>query len=300
MRRGTGWLVLGWLVVALAACGRAASPAAGPRLTATPEEAAELVLATTTSTYDSGLLDYLLPDFEARYRVRVKVVAVGTGQALQLARDGNADVVLVHARDLEEAFMAEGYGLRREDVMYNDFVLVGPPEDPAGIAGLTSAAEALRRIAAAQALFVSRADQSGTHHRELALWQAAGVTPEGPWYLKAGQGMGAVLTMADELGAYTLSDRGTYLVRRAAGAGLRLAILVEGDPALFNPYGVIVVNPERFPQRHVALGERFVDWLISLPTQERIARYGVERFGQPLFVPNSRLWRAAHPPTATP
>ncbi len=293
------WLVLmTWLgALGLVSCrpGTASTP--------TQPSAAEgqaLVLATTTSTYDSGLLDYLLPDFERQYGVQVKVVAVGTGQALQLARDGNADVVLVHARDLEDAFMAEGYGIRREDVMYNDFVVLGPPDDPAGIKGLNSAPEAFRRIAAAQVPFVSRGDQSGTHHKELRLWEAAGITPQGDWYLEAGQGMGAVLTMADELGAYTLSDRGTYLARRTSGSGLRLKILVEGDPVLFNPYGVIVVNPERFPQRNIELAQRFVDWLIAVPTQERIAGFGVEQFGQPLFMPDSRLWREAHAGTTTP
>ncbi len=260
---------------------------------ATPTPSPTLTLATTTSTYDSGLLDAILPDFEAQTGVRVKVVAVGTGQALQIGRDGNADVLLVHAPALEETFVAEGHGVNREPVMYNDFVIVGPADDPAGVRSLQDAAEALRRIAEAQATFVSRGDQSGTHVKEMGLWEAAGIQPAGEWYRAAGQGMGAVLTLADELSAYTLSDRGTFLARRETG--LRLEILVEGDPRLFNPYHVMAVNPERHPNVHAREAEQFITWLISLPTQERIAQFGVDRYGQPLFTPDSRAWHEAHP-----
>lgn len=277
-------LVLCLLV--LAGCGNP-QPA-----TLTPQgaRAGKLILATTTSTYDSGLLDYLLPDFEQRYRVQVEVVAVGTGQAMKLGQDGNADVMLVHAPAQEDAFMAAGHGTRREDVMYNDFVLVGPPNDPAAIKGLQSAAEALAKIGQARARFISRGDASGTHAKEQELWQAANLEPAGQWYLSVGQGMGEVLTMADEQQAYTLSDRATYLARKKQG--LRLEILVEGDPVLFNPYSVIAVNPEKSAHIQAKLANTFIDWLLSLPTQRKIAEFGVAEFGAPLFVPNSVAWRA--------
>jgi len=249
-----------------------------------------LILATTTSTEDSGLLDYLLPDFENIYHVSVDVVSVGTGQALQLGEDGNADVVLVHARAREDEFMQAGHGVRREDVMYNDFVIVGPASDPAEIRGLTNAAEAFNNIARSQVTFVSRGDDSGTHIKEKSIWTAAGLEPAGEWYLSAGQGMGAVLTMADEQGAYTLSDRATYLVRSMEGTDL--VILVEGDPILFNPYGVIAVNPDKGPQIKADLANAFIDWLVSVPTQEKIAQFGIDKFGAALFTPDSSAWRA--------
>ncbi len=249
-----------------------------------------LILATTTSTEDSGLLGTILPVFEAEYNVTVDVIAVGTGQALQLGVDGNADVLLVHARAREDEFMANGDGVRREDVMYNDFVIVGPPGDPAGIAGMTDAAAALAQIAAAQAPFVSRGDDSGTHSKEKAIWAAAGIEPVGDWYISAGQGMGAVLTMADEQQAYTLSDRATYLARTLEGT--ELVIVVEGDPILFNPYGVMAVNPTKGDHIQNDLANKFIDWLISLPTQELIAEFGVAEFGAPLFTPDSAAWRS--------
>lgn len=252
-----------------------------------------LILATTTSTEDSGLLAYLLPDFEGAYGIEVDVVAVGTGQALKLGEDGNADVVLVHARAKEDAFMDAGHGVRREDVMYNDFVILGSGGDPAGVREAESAADAFRRIAAQDALFVSRGDDSGTHTKELSIWSAAGQAPEGDWYLPAGQGMGAVLTIADEEQAYTLSDRATYLARTLEETDLE--ILLEGDPVLYNPYGVLAVNPENGPGIHVELADQFIDWLISEATQARIAEFGVAAFGQPLFVPDAELWRAQAP-----
>ncbi|MEA3337582.1 MAG: substrate-binding domain-containing protein [Chloroflexota bacterium] len=253
-----------------------------------PETGGRLILATTTSTQDSGLLDVILPDFRQQYGVEVDVIAVGTGQALKQGEDGNADVLLVHARAREDAFMDAGHGARREDVMYNDFVIVGPAEDPAGIAGLQDAPEAFRRLAASASPFVSRGDDSGTHTREKALWAAAGIEPAGDWYLSAGQGMGAVLTMADELQANTLSDRATYLARTESG--IDLEILVEGDPRLFNPYGVITINPDKGPHIQNELANQFVDWLISVPTQETISQFGMEAFGQPLFTPDSEQW----------
>ena len=270
----------------------------------TPEEAASylqqmsaepqtLILATTTSTQDSGLLDFILPDFEKANNCKVDVIAVGTGQALKLGEDGNADVLLVHARAQEDAFMDAGHGVRREDVMYNDFIIVGPAADPARLKGLTNAAEALQKLAQAQAPFVSRGDESGTHTKEKAIWKAAGIEPKGDWYISAGQGMGAVLTMANEQQAYTLSDRATYLARTLEG--IELEILVEGDPILFNPYGVIAVNSSKGSHIKADLANTFIDWLISLPTQEKIGQFGVDKFGSPLFTPDSAPWREAHP-----
>jgi tungstate transport system substrate-binding protein len=282
----------------LAACGTATQTPQEPQeiepMPVSEEPAAgggaqTLTLATTTSTEDSGLLSFILPDFEEQYNVQVDVIAVGTGQALQLGEDGNADVLLVHARAREDAFMEAGHGVRREDVMYNDFVVVGPPEDPAGIAGMTDAAAAFGQITETQSLFVSRGDDSGTHTKEKAIWEAAGVEPSGDWYISAGQGMGAVLTMADEQRAYTLSDRATYLARTLEGTDLE--ILVEGDPILFNPYGVMAVNPEKSPEINLELANTFIDWLISVPVQEKISQFGVEEFGSPLFTPDSAPWR---------
>jgi tungstate transport system substrate-binding protein len=184
--------------------------------------------------------------------------------------------------------MAAGFGARREDVMYNDFVILGPAGDPTAIRGMTSAADGLAAIAAAGAPFISRGDESGTHTKELSIWKAAGIEPSGDWYISAGQGMGAVLTMANEQQAYTLSDRATYLARTQEG--LELEVLVEGDTALFNPYGVITVNPEKCPNVNADLGSQFVDWLVSVPVQEKIAAFGQEEFGQSLFVPDSAAW----------
>ncbi|HSF83355.1 MAG TPA: substrate-binding domain-containing protein [Anaerolineales bacterium] len=275
------------LIILLSSC-RQTPPTEGP--TEASFQGQTLILATTTSTEDSGLLEYLLPDFEKEFQVTVDVIAVGTGQALQLGEDGNADVLLVHARAREAEFMAANHGVRREDVMYNDFVIVGPEGDPAGIGGMTDAAQALKQIAASQATFVSRGDDSGTHSKEKSIWAAADLEPGGDWYLSAGQGMGAVLTMADEQQAYTLSDRATYLARTLEGTGLK--ILVEGDPVLFNLYGVLAVNPDKGAQIKADLANVFIDWLVSLPTQEKIAQFGVEKFGAPLFTPDSAAWRA--------
>lgn len=257
-----------------------------------PAAGATLILATTTSTDDSGLLDFILPDFEAETGIKVDVIAVGTGQALELGENGDADVLLVHARAREDAFMEAGHGVRREDVMYNDFVIVGPADDPAGIMGMTDAAAAFQAIADAGAPFVSRGDDSGTHTKEKSIWAAAGIEPAGDWYISAGQGMGAVLTMADEQQAYTLSDRATYLSRTLEGT--ELVIEVEGDPILFNPYGVMAVNPDKNPEIQLDLANMFIDWLISVPVQEKIGTFGVEEFGSPLFVPDSQPWRDAN------
>ena len=277
--------ILGIVSGALVGCG---SPAQ-PTQPAEPAEQQTLLLATTTSTENSGLLAYLLPDFEAEHGAKVDVVAVGTGQALKMGEEGNADVLLVHARAREDAFMDAGHGVRREDVMYNDFVIVGPEADPAGIQGMTDAGEALKAIAEAEAVFVSRGDDSGTHTKEKAIWAAAGVEPSGDWYVSAGQGMGAVLTMANEQKAYTLSDRATYLARTLEGTDL--VILVEGDPSLFNPYGVIAINPDKGEHIKSELANTFIDWLISVETQTKISQFGMEEFGAPLFTPDSEPWR---------
>ena len=249
-----------------------------------------LLLATTTSTQDSGLLDYILPNFEETYHATVEVVAVGSGEAIALGESGDADVLLVHSRNAELEFVASGNGLIRYDVMYNDFVIVGSSEDPAGIRGMTDATAALQQIMDAGATFVSRGDNSGTHNKELALWNALSITPEGDWYVSAGQGMGAVLGMSEELGGYTLTDRGTYLKRQAEG--LTLEILVEGDTKLVNPYSVIPVNPEVHADINAELGQAFAHWITSLETQELINAYTVN--DKPLFFASSVPYRVAH------
>jgi tungstate transport system substrate-binding protein len=282
--------------------GGAATPAAtaplvpaGPTHTPIPRLPGRVLLATTTSTQDSGLLDYILPDFEKKYNVKVDVIAVGTGQSLQLGARGDADVVLTHARAQEEAFVKAGNGTVRYDVMYNDFVILGPSSDPAGIKGLKSATEAFRKIAEKRAPFISRGDNSGTEIKEKSIWAKLNITPKGDWYVSAGQGMGAVLTMAGETQAYTLSDRATYARRK--GGKLELEIVVEGDQDLFNPYSVIPVNPAKHPQVDAKLGQAFADWMTALDTQALIASYKIN--GQQMFVPDSEAWRKAHA-TATP
>ena len=251
-----------------------------------PASAADrsIVVASTTSTQDSGLFGYLLPIFMARTGIEVKVVAQGTGQALDTARRGDADVVFVHAKAQEEKFLAEGFGVKRYDVMYNDFVLIGPNGDPAGVKG-KDIATALKAIEAKAAPFVSRGDRSGTHEAELALWKQAGIdiaATKGAWYREIGQGMGAALNTANAMNAYVLSDRGTWISFRDKGD---LVIVVEGDKRLFNQYGVMLVNPEKFPHVKKELGQTFVDWLISNEGQATIAGYKIG--GQQLFFPDA-------------
>jgi len=244
-----------------------------------------IVVQSTTSTQNSGLFDYLLPMFTDKTGIEVRVVAVGTGQAIKNAANGDGDVLLVHAKSSEEAFVAEGNGVERFDLMYNDFVIVGPASDPAGIAGTSNAAEALQAIAASGATFASRGDDSGTHKAELKLWQAAGVDPttaSGEWYRETGSGMGATLNAAAGMAAYTLSDRATWVAFENKGD---LEIVSEGDAALFNQYGVILVNPEKFPNVKADQGQQFVDWLLSDEGQAAIAAYQVD--GQQLFFPNA-------------
>ncbi|MBZ2174742.1 substrate-binding domain-containing protein [Schnuerera sp. xch1] len=245
-----------------------------------------IILSTTTSTQDSGLLDYILPIFEEETGIEVDVVAVGTGKALENGRNGEADILLVHAKESEEEFVAEGHGLERRDVMYNDFILVGPTDDPSGLKENypNDIVGALTAISEDGAIFVSRGDDSGTHKKELGLWEAAGIEPEGEWYLEAGAGMGDVLTMADEELGYTLTDRATYLNMSDV---LELEILVEGDDNLFNQYGIIPVDPDKNEQINEEGAQKFMEWMLSEETQELIGEYGVEEFGQPLFVPNA-------------
>jgi tungstate transport system substrate-binding protein len=239
-----------------------------------------LRLATTTSTANSGLLDEILPHFEAESGLKVHVIAVGTGKALRMGQDGDVDVVLVHAPVAETQFVESGFGVDRRPVMHNDFVLVGPADDPAGIAGTEDAATALARIREANQVFVSRGDDSGTHKKELSLWREAGVAPDYPAYRAAGQGMGKVLQMANELQAYSLADRGTWLAYRG---DLDLKVLTEGDPALFNPYSVISVNPEHHAQANTDGAKAFSDWLTSLETCRLIQGFQVQ--GERLFTP---------------
>ena len=262
-------LGLGVSALLLAACGAPAAAPTAAQTAAQAPAARTLRLATTTSTQDSGLLEFLLPDFEKQTGVKIDVVAVGTGAAIKLGEDGNADVLLVHARAKEDAFMKAEHGVRREDVM-------------------PSAVDALKAIAAAGAPFISRGDKSGTHTRELAIWKAAGLEPKGAWYQSAGQGMGAVLNMAQEQQAYTISDRATYLTR--AKADLKLVVLAEGDKSLFNPYGVIAVNPAKNDaiKANADLAGQFIDWIISADAQKRIGEFGVQEFGQQLFVPSAK------------
>ncbi|RLP25005.1 extracellular solute-binding protein [Mesorhizobium sp. YM1C-6-2] len=244
-----------------------------------------IVVASTTSTQDSGLFDHILPLFEAKTGIDVKVVAQGTGQALDTARRGDADVVFVHAKAQEEKFLEEGFGVKRFDVMYNDFVLIGPKSDPAGISGSKDIAAALTAIQTKGAPFVSRGDKSGTHSAELKLWKVAGVdidAAKGPWYKEIGQGMGAALNTASAMNAYVLSDRGTWLSFKNRGD---LDIVVEGDKRLFNQYGVMLVNPEKHPSVKAEAGQSFIDWLISPEGQAAIGEYKID--GQQLFFPNA-------------
>lgn len=315
MRKFIPLLLILLALLALAACGGAGTtetteptaetavePTTAPAIEPTAEVEAEapagdeqvLRLATTTSTADSGLLDAILPDFEAQNNARVDVVAVGTGQAIEIGQAGDADVILVHARAREDAFVEEGHGTARHDVMYNDFIIVGPTDDPAGVQGMATAAEALAAIAAAEAPFASRGDDSGTHTKELSLWEKASVTPdpEGGWYNSLGQGMGETLTFANESGAYTLTDRGTFLAQ--SGNLPNLAVMVggasiaeNGDSSLLNPYGVIPVNPEKSEDINGELAQAFVEWITSPAVQEMIGQFGVDTYGQPLFYPDA-------------
>ena len=247
-----------------------------------PGPSKDVILATTTSTQDSGLLDVLVPVFEKQTGYTVRTIAIGTGQALATGANGEADVVLVHAPDLEEKYVAQGAFVNRRLVMHNDFLVVGPAGDPGGVRGTAGAAAALARIAEVGVPFVSRGDNSGTHFLEKKVWKAAGVEPGGAWYIEAGQGMGATLMIASEKRAYTLADRGTYLAFRGK---IQIEPMVEGDPLLLNRYHVMEVNPERFPKVNHAGARAFADFLVSSQVQAIIRTFGINRFGSPLFFP---------------
>ena len=245
-----------------------------------------IVVQSTTSTRNSGLLDHLLPKFTARSGIEVRVVAVGTGQALRNARNGDGDVLLVHAKPAEEEFVADGFGVERFDLMYNDFVIVGPARDPAGVAGMRDAVAGLAKIARAGVAFASRGDDSGTHKREIGLWKGAGIDPvpaSGGWYRETGSGMGATLNLAVGMGAYTLTDRATWTAFDNKGD---FTVHVEGDARLFNQYGVILVNPRKHPHVKAAAGQAFIDWLLGPEGQRGIASFRVA--GRQLFFPNAK------------
>ncbi len=270
------WLVaLVMSLFLLTACGQAADQ---------DEQNTLLKLATTTSTEDSGLLDVLLPEFTADTGFEVDVIAVGTGQAIVLGENGDVDVILVHARAAEDAFVAGGHGVDRKDVMYNDFLIIGPANDPAGIKGETNVITALQKIAQTESVFVSRGDNSGTHIMEQNLWNEVGIEPQGEWYREVGQGMGETFRMADEMVAYTLIDRATYLFNRD---NYTLEPAAEGDERLFNPYGVIAVNPDKYDHVNYDGAVAFIEWLVYDKAQKMIEVYGVDELGQALFVPNA-------------
>lgn len=252
-------------------------------LAALPASAQEFItVASTTSTENSGLFGHILPMFQAETGIEVRVISQGTGQALETGRRGDADVVFVHARAQEEAFVAEGYGVQRFDVMYNDFVIVGPNTDPAGVRGAADAKAAMAAIAEKEASFASRGDDSGTHSAEKALWASAGVEPAGAWYLSTGSGMGATLNTAAQVPAYALTDRGTWLSFENRAD---LEVVFEGDPVLFNPYGIMLVNPEKHPHIKAEQGQAFIDWIVSDAGQAAIASFQVG--GEQLFFPSA-------------
>ena len=297
MSRKTMFRLLSLLVLMallLAACALAATPAPTTAPAVPPTQAPtkapapvnpELILATTTSTRDTGLLDVLLPMFIQQTGYNVKMVAVGSGQALQMGTDGNADVLLVHSPAAEKDLMSKGFGKERTLVMHNDFVIVGPSSDPAKIKGTATAVEAFKMISAAKAVFTSRNDKSGTNTMELSLWKSAGIpTPTGDWYLQTGQGMADTLRITSEKGGYTLTDRGTYITQQKT---LQLDILVEGDKSLLNIYHVITVNPDKWPKVNYTGAKAFADWLVSADIQKFIANFGVHKYGKPLFFPDA-------------
>jgi tungstate transport system substrate-binding protein len=280
------------LVFSMTACAKTEQPKTEqpaqetPAEPAAPAEPRDFILATTTSTQDSGLLDYLLPIFKEKTGITVNVVAKGTGAALELAKNGDADGVLVHAKAQEEAFIAEGFAKERFDVMYNDFIIVGPEADPAGLIANApnDPIKAFELLAQTKSTFISRGDESGTHTKEKGYWKELNITPEGEWYVSAGTGMGAVLQMADEKQGYTLTDRATYLSMKDE---LGLVIVTEKNDKMYNQYGVMMVNPEKYPIKEAEVQE-FIDFLLSDEGQELIAGFGKEEFGESLFVPNAK------------
>ena len=277
-------LIIGTIVLFTGVFAGCAPVANDASVTIAPVTPGELILATTTSTRDSGLLDVLLPLFEEQSGLKVKMVAVGSGAALKMGAEGNADVLLVHAPSSELELMEKGIGKDRLLVMHNDFILVGPALDPAGIQGMTEAADAFKKISETQSVFVSRGDDSGTHKSELAFWKKVVITPKGVWYLSTSGSMGDTLRVASEKMGYTYTDRATYLTLKDT---LQLDILVEGDPALLNVYHVITVNPEKWPRSNYNGALAFANFLVSPETQVVIAKFGVDEFGQPLFLPDA-------------
>jgi tungstate transport system substrate-binding protein len=270
MRIRSAFLIVFTLLLVLTACSQSKEAGGSEK---------ELILATTTSTQDSGLLDVLLPVFEQQSGITVKVIAVGTGQAIKLGEDGNADAILVHARKAEDKFVADGYGVNAYDVMYNQFLVIGSKSDPAGIRGLTSVDEVFKHIAESRAKFISRGDDSGTHKKELSIWKSSEISPEGDWYISAGQGMGATLQMADEMDGYTLVDEATYLATKT-----NLDVLFQGDPALFNPYGIIQVKSTD----KADLVNQLITFIVGEKGQKLIAEFGKEKYGKGLFIPSAK------------
>ncbi len=286
--RFTACLTLILLHSVLGGCTISSNPESDFFPTIAPENQA-VILATTTSTYDSGLLDKLVPIFEEETGYFVKVIAVGTGQALKLGERGDADVLLVHSPEAEMVLVENGSAIDRRLIMHNDFVLVGPPSNPAGIREFDSPVDALQQISKSESLFVSRGDDSGTHKKEIAIWWSGNMTPQGDWYLEAGQGMGATLRIASEKDGYTLTDRATYLSLRDT---LNVEILLDGDASLLNLYHVMSVNPRQWPNVN-ALGARaWSDFLISTEGQAMIGEFGIDRYGQPLFFPDANIEEA--------
>ncbi len=260
-----------------------------PKVEEKSEEAklsGSIILSTTTSTENSGLLDYILPDFTEKTGIEAKVVAVGTGKALQMGRDGEADVLLVHAKSSEEEFVKEGHGTERYDVMYNDFVIIGPQDDPVQVETKVkeNVLDAFKIIYEGKYKFVSRGDDSGTHKKEKAFWEELDLKPEGDWYVSTGKGMGDVIQMTDEMAGYTMSDRATYLSMKDK---IDLKVVIEGDSKLFNQYGVIPVNPDKTDRINNAGAKAFVEWILSEDTQKLIGEFGKEKFGEALFIPNA-------------
>ncbi len=276
-------LLLFFLLISLISC--------KPKEALQIQKGSSMILATTTSTEDSGLLKVLVPAFEAKYPVTVKVVSVGTGQAITIGEQGDADCLLVHDRTKEDKFIADGFGAYRLDVMYNDFVIIGPANDPAGIKNATDAITALNLLSQSQSTFVSRGDQSGTHSKELNLWKEAGIEPAVPWYISTGQGMSAVLLMADEKQAYTLTDRSTFL-KYAKDGKITLELLFEGSAPLLNPYGVIPISKDKHPSVNFVAAKQFAKYITSMEGQKIIREFGKTDFGSSLFFPDSEEYRS--------
>lgn len=275
-------MILIFALISMAGC--SSKEAENTTDTNQPAQEKVLKLATTTSTQDSGLLDVLVPEFKNDTGYTLNVIAVGSGQAMEMGAKGDVDVLLVHSRAAEDKFVADGYGVNRRDVMHNDFVIIGPAGDPAKIKGMTDSAAAFKKIAESKSTFLSRGDKSGTNTKELSIWKTAGITPEGDWYKNVGKGMGDTFRMADEMQGYTLIDRATYLNLKD---NYTLEILVEGDTPLFNPYGVISVNKEKFPNVDQEGADKFGEWITSEKIQKMIAEYGKDKYGQPLFYPDA-------------